>query len=109
MINPFKKIEYNLRKLHRLRKNIELEKENFNEIILISESLQNNIKNFDSPCRFSFLLSKDSRKKLHKIQEIIHKISHEILTDLRTDLLIRLTEQQQSLKSAKSEVESHIK
>ena len=31
------------------------------------------------------------------------------LTDLRSDLSIRITEQQQTLKSAKSEVESNIK
>ncbi len=56
-----------------------------------------------------------SAKETINYQELIHKFykyefdfMFEILTDLRSDLSIRLAEQKKNLESAKSEVEKNI-
>ncbi len=55
-----------------------------------------------------FLYGHDSIYYLNTILGIEMKWLNLVLTDLRSDVSIRLTEQQQSLESAKSEVEKNI-
>jgi hypothetical protein len=56
---------------------------------------------------------KKEDKEGHSLLKVIYAKEIEfcslILTDLRSDLQLRLTEQQESLKSAKSEVEKNLK
>ena len=55
----------------------------------------------------------NKNKRMNSLLKEIYKKEIEFcsltLTDIRSDLQLRLTEQQESLKSAKSEIKSHIK
>ena len=79
------------------------------EILIISN---NTLQLIQKLAKFKYFVKIFYPRKIqsyNKIFNIQYSVILLILTDLRSDLLIRLTEQQESLKSAKSEVESHIK
>lgn len=58
---------------------------------------------------FRFMFSKLGKDRLHKLLILITQISIQIITNLRSDLALRLTEQQKTLEQAKSEIEKTIR
>lgn len=59
--------------------------------------------------KYSFLLTQKSKLHIEKLKDFAIGISYSFLSNLKSNLTLRLTEQEQSLESAKSEVKSNIK
>ena len=82
--------------------------EDLNAIFSLAKSIKKQTQFLIRLLEFNIIFSEIWKIKLKELLSLVLHISNQIITDLRSDLATRLTEQQQILECAKSEVEHNI-
>lgn len=104
---PFK-LKRQVLSLYEKLENTNNYRENIDELQILCENIYKNTRAIRKLLSINFLFTKEGKEKIQQLWILVTNITLSLLTDLRSDLSIRLTEQQQTLESAKSEVKNNI-
>lgn len=104
-----KSLRKNIAQIQEIENSSKTDIEKIPEVLSLGEQVYKWMISLNRIMRYSFLLNKKSKETLLLLKDSTSKTILTILTDLRSDLQIRIREQQQTLEQARSEVEENIK